>query len=94
MYWSFCACLGLSTSIFYAYLAGVPLVAETQFGLPPEIAGAALGAPLVGFMISSPFTSRSGDKFQLVNLTVIGWFITLSGLLLTTLLFALGVLVS
>lgn len=91
-FWSYTACASLSVGIFFAYITGVPLVVERQFGLSPVVAGAAMGAPPVGFMLGNIVSARIATRFPLARLMLAGRVITVIGLGLAAALWSTGLL--
>lgn len=90
MFWSYTACASLSVGIFFAYISGVPLVAEAQFGVSPVVAGAAMGAPPLGFVLGNLVSARYAASVPLARLMLAGRVVTLAGLLAAALLWEAG----
>ena len=89
-FWSYAGCCALSVGVFFAYISGVPLVVETQFGLSPAVAGAAMGAPPLGFMAGNIVSARIARRVPLAKMMLMGRVATLGGVGLAAALWALG----
>ena len=86
IFWSYCGCLGLSSGVFFGYLASVPLVAEASFGYSAAAIGAAMGAPPLGFMIGNLAMTRLTGRISLPAIMIGGRILTLVGLTAVALL--------
>lgn len=92
VFWSYTACASLSVAVFFAYITGVPLVVAQQFELSPAVAGAAMGAPPVGFMLGNIISARIASRIPLARMMLAGRVVTVLGLGVAAVLWAGGVL--
>lgn len=89
---AYVACTALSTGGFYAFLAGVPFVAEETFGITTARLGFFIGTITIGYMAGSFITSRVATRVALSTMMVSGRIVACSGLSLGLLALALGIL--
>ncbi len=57
-FWGYSLCMAFSTGAFYAFLSGIPLVAQTVFELPPARLGVYMGTITAGFFLGSFLSGR------------------------------------
>jgi DHA1 family bicyclomycin/chloramphenicol resistance-like MFS transporter len=89
-FWSYAGCIALSVGVFFCYISGVPLVVETQFGLSPAVAGAAMSAPPLGFMLGNIIAVRIARRVPLARMMMIGRIMTMAGVALAAALWSVG----
>lgn len=79
-FWAYALTVGISTCAFYAFLAGVPLVAAQAYGLSGTSLGVGLGSITGGFMVGSFAGARLAPRFGPDRVMLAGRFISLFGL--------------
>ncbi|WP_293450744.1 multidrug effflux MFS transporter [Planktotalea sp.] len=79
MFWSHSLVVGFSVTAFFVFLAGVPLVASTQFGLAPAQVGMAIGTIAGGFFVGSFFTGRFSGRLSLGKMMIWGRMVAIIG---------------
>lgn len=89
-FWGYALCGVFSTGAFYAFLAGVPLVATSAFAMPPVLLGLCIGTITVGFFFGSFLSSHHAKDYPLATIMLIGRIVACAGLLLGILSFAAG----
>lgn len=89
-FWGFALCMAFSTSAFYAFLAGAPLVALVLFDMSPGTLGFYLGSITVGFFFGSLVAARLAERYSLVAMMLAGRFVACIGLLIGIALLATG----
>ncbi len=88
-FWGYALCMAFSTGAFYAFLAGVPLVAGTIFNLSPSSLGFYMGTITAGFMVGSFLSGRYSKRFALTTMVLCGRIVACTGLIVgLALLFA------
>ncbi|MCP5084283.1 MAG: multidrug effflux MFS transporter [Alphaproteobacteria bacterium] len=80
-FWGYALCMAFSTGSFYAFLAGVPLVAETIFKLSPSSLGFYMGTITSGFMVGSFLSGRYSRRFALTTIVLAGRVVACTGLI-------------
>lgn len=80
VFWAYALTIGFSTCCFYAFVAAVPLVAETSFGLTGFELGIGLGSITVGFMTGSFVTARLIRRFGMNPPMLAGRVVACGGL--------------
>lgn len=88
-FWSYAGCMALSVGVFFAYISGVPLIAQ-QLGASPVMAGLAMGAPPLGFMLGNIVAARYARRVALARMMIAGRLFTLCGVTVAALLWSLG----
>lgn len=81
-FWGFALCMMFATGAFYSFLAGIPLVAETVFGLSTSALGFYMGTITAGFMTGSFLSGRYAKRFQLTTMVLAGRIVASTGLLI------------
>ena len=89
---SFALCTALSTGAFYIFVSGVPLVAETAFGISTGQLGLFIGSITGGFMFGSFLSGRLAPRFRLTTMMLAGRITACAGLSLGVLVLLAGVL--
>lgn len=72
IFWAHSLCLALSIGVFFAFVAGAPLVAAALFDLPPSQMGGWLGAITMGFMVGNFLSGRLSEKGTLGQMMMAG----------------------
>ncbi|MBT8460706.1 MAG: multidrug effflux MFS transporter [Boseongicola sp.] len=80
-FWAFAICSAFSVGAFFTFLTGVPLVAETAFGVTSAETGFFIGSITVGFMFGSFLSGRIGLRYHLTTMMLAGRITAFSGLL-------------
>ncbi|GAB5446434.1 MFS transporter [Gymnodinialimonas sp.] len=88
---AYLACAALSTGGFYAFLAGVPFVAEETFGITTARLGLFIGSITVGYMAGSFISSRVASRVALSTMMLAGRIVACTGLSLGLFALALGI---
>jgi Bcr/CflA subfamily drug resistance transporter len=78
-FWAFAACIAFSTSGFYVFLAGAPLLAES-IDMPTGRLGLFIGATTAAFMVGSFLSGRYGKHLPVTRLVIIGRLVACCGL--------------
>ncbi|MEO1292750.1 MAG: Bcr/CflA family efflux MFS transporter [Pseudomonadota bacterium] len=81
-FWGYALCMAFSTSAFYAFLSGVPVVAETVLEISPSMLGLCLGSITAGFAVGSFLAGRFGARIGLMRMIVAGRLVAAAGLLI------------
>ena len=89
-FWGYAACMAFSTGAFYAFLAGVPLVAGTIFNLSPSSLGFYMGTITSGFMAGSFLSGRYSKRFALTTMVLAGRVVACAGLIVGLVLLLAG----
>jgi predicted MFS family arabinose efflux permease len=90
-FWGYAVCTAFSTGAFYAFLSGIPLVAQTVFELPPARLGVYMGTITAGFFLGSFLSGRYAKRFALTTMMISGRIVACGGLLLGLALFSAGI---
>lgn len=90
-FWGYALCMSFSTSAFYCFLAGAPLVATKIYGLPTEVLGIAMGSITAGFMFGSFLSGRFASRHALTSMMIAGRLVACCGLIAGLLLVLSGV---
>ena len=91
-FWAFALCAAFSTSAFYVFLAGAPLVAANEFSVSTAMLGVFIGSITVGFIVGSYVAARLASSVRLTTMMIAGRLITCGGLLIGLVLLTLGLL--
>lgn len=91
-FWAFALCAAFSTSAFYVFLAGAPLVAANEFSVSTAMLGVFIGSITVGFIVGSYVAARLAARVKLTTMMIAGRLITCGGLFLGLVLLSLGML--
>ncbi len=83
--------MAFSTAAFYAFLSGVPLVAQTVLELRPAKLGFYMGTITAGFFLGSFLSARYAKRCRLTTMMIAGRVIACAGLLLGLAFFAVGI---
>ena len=90
-FWGYALCTAFSTSAFYAFLSGVPLVAQSVLDLSPARLGVAMGSITAGFFLGSFLAGRYARRYQLTTMMIVGRLVACTGLSVGLALFAVGI---
>jgi Bcr/CflA subfamily drug resistance transporter len=91
-FWGYSACSAFSVGSFYAFLAGVPMVAMTVLDLSPATLGLCVGLITSGFFIGTFISGRIAARFELTTMMLAGRVVACAGPVVGLGLFALGYL--
>ncbi|MBM9594163.1 multidrug effflux MFS transporter [Roseitranquillus sediminis] len=89
-FWGYALAAAFASGAFFAYLGGAPYVGSEIFGLTPAMLGIYFGAPAVGYGIGNGLSGHYSARFGINTMILAGAWLTLAGLLVSVLLFALG----
>ena len=87
LFWGYALCTAFSTSAFYAFLAGAPLVAEVVFAISPASLGFYIGTITAGFMLGSFLSGRYSLRVSLSTMMLTGRVLACTGLVVGLVLF-------
>lgn len=90
-FWAYVLTAGFTSGTYFALLGGASHVADTLFGLSPKMAGFALGAPAIGYMIGNGISGRTAPRLGIDRLILIGTIITLFPMTISLLLGLAGI---
>ena len=90
-FWAYALCMAFSVGAFYAFLAGAPFAAGSDFDLSPAALGIYMGSITGGFMFGSFLSARFASRFQLTHTLIVARLIACFGLLLGLFLYFVGV---
>ncbi len=91
-FWGYSACSAFSVGSFYAFLAGVPMVAMSVLDLSPATLGLCVGLITSGFFIGTFISGRIAALFELTTMMLAGRVVACAGPMIGLGLFALGYL--
>ncbi len=89
-FWGYCLSAAFASGAFFAYLGGAPYVGSEVFGLPPSVVGFFFGAPALGYFFGNFISGRYSVRFGINMMILAGAIASMTGLLLSLLLFTLG----
>ena len=89
-FWGYALCMAFSTGAFYAFLSGVPLVAETVLALSPATLGFYMGTITAGFALGSFLSGRYAKRYPLTTMMISGRIAACAGLAAGLMLFLAG----
>lgn len=90
-FWGYALCTAFSTSAFYAFIAGAPLVGSAVFQISPAQLGVYLGSTTVGFVLGSFLAGRLGARLPLTTMMIAGRVVACAGLILGLLILSAGI---
>jgi len=90
-FWGYTLCTAFSTSAFYVFLGGVPVVASALFGITPGKLGFYIAVITVGFIIGSFVAGRFSTRHRLTTMMLAGRVISCGALVLSLALVSLGI---
>ncbi|MEM8872132.1 MAG: multidrug effflux MFS transporter [Pseudomonadota bacterium] len=79
-FWGNAGCMAFSTGAFFAFVAGVPLVADVSFELSSGMLGIYMGSITGGFMLGSFGASRLAGRWPLARVMLAGRIVACLGL--------------
>jgi Bcr/CflA subfamily drug resistance transporter len=91
-FWGYALCTAFSTSTFYTFLAGAPLVAAAEFAISPAVLGIGMGIITTGYMAGSFLAGRYSQRFGLSAMMIAGRLIGAAGMIAGLGAVALGAL--
>ena len=89
-FWGYSLCIAFSTGAFYAFLAGVPLVAQSLFAMSTGTLGLYIGSITAGFFLGSFLAGRYATHHHLTSLMMAGRLIACAGLTTGLMIFLAG----
>ncbi|KHQ51041.1 multidrug effflux MFS transporter [Mameliella alba] len=89
-FWSYTVSMGLGIGIFFAFLAGTPLLGAAYFDISESAVGALIGLPPAGFVIGSYLSRRLGARVAPPLMVLAGRLVSVAGLGIALLLWTLG----
>lgn len=90
VFWGYALCMAFSVGAFFAFIAGVPLVANTVFDLSTSTLGVYMGSITGGFFVGSFVAARLGKHYALITMVLAGRILACVGLFAGLLLFVVG----
>lgn len=90
-FWAYSGCVAFSTGAFFAFIAGVPLVATALFDVSPGLIGVYMGSITGGFFCGSFVAARMAKRIAPITMMVTGRIIACAGLSVGLILFIFGV---
>lgn len=89
-FWAYASCMAFSVAAFYAFITGVPLVAQTAFDIKTSELGFWIGTITAGFFVGSFLSGRFAGRVPLPVMMLAGRLTACTGLSIGIILFALG----
>lgn len=89
-FWGYSLCLASSSSMFYAFLAGIPLVAVIVLDMSSSEIGFYMGTITAGFMFGSFLSGRYAGRYALTSMIITGRILACAGLATGIVLLAYG----
>ena len=89
-FWGYSLCMAFSTGAFYAFLAGVPLVAKALFAMSTGTLGIYIGSITGGFFIGSFLSGHYAKRHHLTSLMIAGRITACAGLTAGLVIFLAG----
>ncbi|WP_073327564.1 MFS transporter [Wenxinia saemankumensis] len=80
LFWSYTACMGLSSGVFFSFLTAAAALAAEAWGMGEALLGLCLGAPPVGFLIGNFLSKRLSARVPGARLILAGRLATLAGM--------------
>ncbi len=90
-FWAYAGCVTFSTGAFFAFIAGVPLVATAVFDVSPGLIGVYMGSITGGFFCGSFIAARLAKRIAPSVMMISGRILACAGLSAGLILFASGV---
>mgnify|MGYP000268303459 FL=1 len=91
VFWSYALCMAFSTGAFYAFLAGIPLVAGRVVGLGTAAIGLCMATTTGGFILGSLLAGRLATRRSLATMAIAGRLVAAGGLVAVLGFLAAGV---
>ncbi|MBY6115626.1 multidrug effflux MFS transporter [Mameliella alba] len=89
-FWSYTFSIGLGIGIFFAFLAGTPILGSRHFDLTSSAIGALIGLPPIGFVCGSYVSRRIGAHVAPAHMVLAGRLVSVFGLGAALLLWSFG----
>jgi len=89
-FWQYTAIMALTTSTFYVFIAGVPIVAAEQFTMSQADIGLGLGTITIGFLVGSFASGRCLEFCSPHTVILWGRIVASSGLIMCAYLLWVG----
>jgi Bcr/CflA subfamily drug resistance transporter len=90
-FWGYTLCTAFSTSAFYVFLGGVPVVASAVFGITPAKLGFYIAIITVGFMLGSFVAGKFSSRHKLTTMMIVGRIVGFGAVVLGLVLVSLGI---
>lgn len=90
-FWAYSGCVAFSTGAFFAFIAGVPLVASAFFEMSPGVLGVYMGSITGGFFCGSFAAARLSKRIAPLRMMITGRGLACIGLSAGLFLFSIGV---
>jgi MFS family permease len=90
-FWGYTLCTAFSTSAFYVFLGGVPVVASAVFGITPAKLGFYIAIITVGFMLGSFVAGKFSSRHKLTTMMIAGRIVGFGAVVLGLALVSLGI---
>jgi Bcr/CflA subfamily drug resistance transporter len=90
-FWGYTLCTAFSTSAFYVFLGGVPVVASAVFGITPAKLGFYIAIITVGFMLGSFVAGKFSSRHKLTTMMIAGRIVGFGAVVLGLVLVSLGI---
>ncbi|QBY02684.1 MFS transporter [Rhodophyticola sp. CCM32] len=91
VFWGHSGCIAFSTGAFFAFIAGVPLVASLLFDMSAGRLGLYMGSITAGFFLGSFCAARLAQRVAMPVMMLAGRIIACSGLVAGLVLLAAGI---
>lgn len=91
-FWAYALCTAFSTSSFFIFLAGAPLVARSVFALPATWVGLLIGSITGGFMLGSFIAGRYSARHGLPKMMIAGRSVATAGIGLALSIYLVGLM--
>ena len=89
-FWANALCIAFSSSTFFIFISGAPIIGPEVYGLSPAAVGLAMATTPAGYMLGNFLTSRIAGTVPLARLLVVARSLVVAGLLLAILLASLS----
>ncbi|MEL7153267.1 MAG: MFS transporter [Pseudomonadota bacterium] len=80
VFWGYSICMSFSVGAFYAFIAGVPLVANVVFDVSTSRLGIYMGSITCGFFIGSFIAARITKHIRMISMVIAGRVLACAGL--------------
>lgn len=79
LFWAYSLCNAFTVGAFYIFLTGVPLVAQSEFGVSTAQLGFFIGTITAGFMTGSYLAGRFAPRFEPTTMMIAGRLVACTG---------------